>query len=868
MSEEQRRKKISFLFKRKYVFAVYSKYTFAAILKYVVLTLALTGFIDILNYPTQLINKYGLAMTCFVGIFVLLLFGIVIYEKHILEWRKIFTINIYDCILQVMGWSSFLYIFLIIILSMIRPYKFVFIVVFFLVSIVLAWTRGRNYLMAQRKSDLYESNIVDLKELYENRIKSKDGVILLEERDVDYDLLNRESIINHLANIVLSTKPQGKFVISLEGKWGSGKTTILKNVKKIIEKADTSIVVIDDFDPWTYGTEESIVENFFSCIVKRNDLKMNTSEIKHSISILSNAVIDSPEKSNLLSSFLWGNSDANDSKKQINEYLKLCGKRVVMYIDNLDRVEDDKIIFLFKLIGNVLDFDRVTYIISFDNEKVKRIFDTNLNIDYDYVKKIVQMQIIVPEVDDTAMENIVRKCTYNLISLYDKSDKEAKEYNEFITYLAKHIRDIRDFKRFINSIAIKALTDRSNLSKRDKIVIEYIRMNNYDLYQSIYNNRQYFISEDTMYDSDLWAASFSSEKFNQEGKNFFNNLFSINSEYKELLGVLFPYVGKYNKNQELKSQYSFGGREEYHYIARTRGIASAKYFDLYFSETENQFSVLGGFIENFINSINEEIYNIPLVIDKLLRELPTSVHKELFERIQLYITDISNQSVYILLCALIDNDRRIDNSSVFMGLSARSRCNIIMWELIQRLSDDEFEEFLKQVNNQYDKIGTINSISYWFESDKDNKNVGGRLESWKVIENGMVSDIINYDIDLYADEYYHLHNIWALYRNLIDEMGVFQGYVKKRINRKNIFRMLYDVIGHSFGSGHTYYICASNLKILFEEDVLENYMKDIVAETEDEEFLMKLYYMHLEHPNDDMGDRTGIVFSEEKILKV
>jgi energy-coupling factor transporter ATP-binding protein EcfA2 len=751
---------------------------------------------------------------------------------------------------------------------MVHAYKLTLIGVFFLVSLLLSWTRGRNYLKAQRNADIYESNIVDLKELYENRIRSIDRIILLEERDVDYDLLNRESIINHLSNIVLSSKPQGKFVISLEGKWGSGKTTILKNVKKVIEKSDKSVVVIDDFDPWTYGTEESIVENFFSCIVKRNDLKMNTSEIKRSISILTNAIIDSPEKTSLLYSFILGNRDVNDSKKQINDYLKLCGKRVVMYIDNLDRVEDDKIIFIFKLIGNVLDFDRVTYIISFDNEKVKRIFDKNLNIDYDYIKKIVQMQVKVPEVDETAMEDVVRVCTSNLIALYEKSDKESEEYNEFITYLTKYIRDIRDFKRFINSIAIKALTGRSNLSKRDRLIIEYIRMNNYELYNSIYNNRQYFVSEDKMYDLDLWSASYSGEKFNQEGKDFFKKLFNVNSEYKKLLGVLFPYVARYSKNQELESQYLYGGRQEYHNIARTRGIASAKYFDLYFSESENQFSLLGGFIENFINSLNREKYNIHLETEKLLQEIPVSSHKELFERLQLYISDINNKSAYIFLCTLFDAIWEVDNSSVFMGLSAQMRCNIIMWEILQRLTDDEFEEFLLRVDNQYDKILVVNEISYWFKSDKDNKNVEGRQERWEEIESKIISDIINLDIDIYADEYYHLHNIYALYRNVKDEINIFQDYVKKRINRKNIFRMLYDVLGHSYGSSHTYYIGVGNLKTLFEEEALKDYMKDIIAETEDEEFLLQLYYKHLEYPNDEMGDRTGIVLSEEKILNV
>lgn len=865
MSEQKENEKNSVLLIWEYISAVYKKYAFVTLIKYVVVILALTGFIDLVNYPTQLINKNGLAISCFLSGVVLILIIIILHEKNMLGWRKILAINFYDCLLQVVVWALFLYTFLIMIFSMFRLYKLVLILIFFIISLLLIWSRGRSYIKAKRKSVLYESNVVDLKELYENRIKNIDGIILLEERDVDYDLLNRKSIINHLTNIILSTKPQGKFVISLEGKWGSGKTTILKNVKKIIEKKDKDIVVIDDFDPWTYGTEESIVENFFNCIIKHNDLKMNTSEIKRSIHSLMNSIIDYSEKSNLICSFLFGNIDANDSKNQINEYLKLCGKRVVIYLDNLDRVKDDKMIFLFKLIGNVLDFDRVTYIISFDNEKVKRIFDDNLNIDYDYVKKIVQMQITVPEVDNVAIEDVVVKSTSNLIALYDKSDKD---YDDFIAYLAKNIRDIRDFKRFINSVAVKALTDRSNLSKIDKIIIEYIRMNNYDLYKSIYNNRQYFISEDTMYDNDLWQASFSEESFNSEGKNFFSDLFSKDLKYKELLGLLFPYVKNFNRNQELKSQNIFGGKEDYKNIAKRRGIASAKYFDLYFSETENQFSMLGGFIENVINFINTENYNISLEFDKLLNEQPTSVHKEFFERIELYLTDIGDQSVYIFLCEIFNNIWRIDDSSVFMGLSARSRCHIIMWELIQRLSDKEFEEFIEQARNQYDKIQTINEILHWFESDKDNKNVVGRQDKWKELENRMVSDIIHNDIDIYSDEYYHHNNIWALYRNLKENMSIFQVYVKRRISRKNIFRMLYDVLGHSYGSKHNYYFSSEKVKDLIDEEELKSYLKDVVAETEDEEFLLQLYNKHLEYPDDQMGDKSEVSFQEEKYLNL
>jgi energy-coupling factor transporter ATP-binding protein EcfA2 len=869
MNNQQDSGKPFFLIKRrKYFYEVYAKYHFSVILKYAIIALTVTCLIDMINYPTQLIKKYGLTISLFFGIIAFLLIVIITNEKHLLDWRKISAINIYDCILQVVIWSTILYFITIIIFSMIVPYKLIILGGVLLISLYSTYKRGRCYKAAQKAAEVYESNIVDLKELYENHIRTTTGTILLDERDVDYDLLNRKSIINHLANIIITSKPQGKFVISLEGKWGSGKTTILRNVKKIIEESNENIVIIDDFDPWTYGTEESIVENFFSCIVKRNDLKLNTTEIKRSVSILTNAIIDSPDKTNLLYSIILGNRNVDDSKKQINEYIKLCEKRIVIYIDNLDRVEDEKIVFIFKLIGNVLDFDKVTYIISFDNEKVKKIFDTNLNIDYDYIKKIVQMQIKVPEVDGAAMGHLVRVCTSNLIALYIKSDKEKGEYNEFITFISKFLKDIRDFKRFINSIVIKTLTDSSNLSKRDKLIIEYIRMNNYELYRTIYNNRKYFVSEDTMYDKDLWETAFSREEFNQEAKDFFRSLFSnaYNLEFKEILGTLFPYVAKYIKGQELRSQYSYGSQSELQRIARRRGISSAKFFDLYFSETENQFSVLGGFIENFIDLINRERESVHQEIEDILHVLQPSMHKELIEGLQLYISDISSQSVYILLSTLFNNIWKIDNSSIFLGLSARSRCNVINWELIQKLSDNEFEDFLKEVENQYDKIEIINSVSYWFENDNESKNVAGRLEQWKETENKLVSEIIDRDIDLYADEFYNQHNIWGLYRNLIDEVAVFQDYIKKRINKKNIFRILYDTVGHSFGTEHVYYLHSGNLKLFFDQEELNDLMKDIVAETEDEKFLIKLYEKYLQYPNDEIGHKTGIVFNEEKIL--
>lgn len=850
--------------KKTYFSKIYSKYEISTIIQYTTLLVGITGYVDLKNYPTTIIEMHGLAPSILLGSFLLTLIIIYLYRIHIFEWRKIYAINMYDFLLQVIGLSSIFYMLLILIFDMLNPYKIVITSILLILTIMITQHRRSKYLEALEKSDLYESNIVDLKDLFENHVSVSDSMILLEERDVDYDLLDRNSIINHLVNTILSTKPQGKFVISLEGKWGSGKTTILNNAKRIIEEKDPNIVIVDDFDPWLYGSEESIIDNFFSCLIKRNYLKMNTGEIKRNINILTNAITKSPQDLNLLYTLLVPNTDLLSSKKLINEYLKQCGKRIVIYIDNLDRVDDDKVIFIFKLIGTVLDFDRITYVISFDNVKVRNIFNLNLNIDYEYIKKIIQLQINVPEISSDTIQTIVKVSTSNLIDLYEKVGNEKAEYEKFISYISTHIHDIRDFKRFVNSIAVRVLVEKSNLYKRDKMIIEFIKMKHYDLYKSIYLDRKFFISEDLSYNQNLYIETYSREKFNNDGKIFFEELFTKFPDTRDLLGILFPYVERYSKNQDLKPEYYFVDTTIYKNIARNRGIASAKYFDLYFSETENQFSILGGLIDNFIQSINKERVTVSSNFVGMLNSVPLYTHKEMLEIIQQNIDDIADESVLEFLSTLLRYIFRIDDSSVFFGLSGRERCYYLMWELIQRLSDYEFENFMNQADGQYSQLLTVNTISFWFSKDKESKNVEGREGKWKALESKMVKEITDFDIDLYSDEYYHHRSIWALYRNLSLDTNLFKSYILNHVRRNTIFRMLYDALSHSISNTHRYYFESSKLNAMFDEDYLKKYMASITAESEDEKIILELYTLYLDNPHSSFGDDISIEFSNEK----
>lgn len=65
------------------------------------------------------------------------------------------------------------------------------------------------------KKDTDNSNIYKLKDLYGGNIKYKKERILINEKDISYDLLKRDDCIKNIYDIIVNCNPDKKFVISL-----------------------------------------------------------------------------------------------------------------------------------------------------------------------------------------------------------------------------------------------------------------------------------------------------------------------------------------------------------------------------------------------------------------------------------------------------------------------------------------------------------------------------------------------------------------------------------------------------------------------------------------------------------------------------
>lgn len=199
--------------------------------------------------------------------------------------------------------------------------------------------------------------------------------------------------------------------MSLKGAWGSGKTTILNNVKDKLSKEN--LVFIDDFEPWVYNDEKSLLVAFFDSIMKEINCGFRINEISKFTKIYLKTITSNIGYS--IDNIFENNINIDRIKLIINNYLESNNKKIVLVLDNLERCSSEHILFILKVIHNLFNFKRIIYILSYDEISMKKHFESNLDIDYSYLEKIVQLEFSVPKLDDNVLRNVMEKCLSNYL---------------------------------------------------------------------------------------------------------------------------------------------------------------------------------------------------------------------------------------------------------------------------------------------------------------------------------------------------------------------------------------------------------------------------------------------------------------------
>lgn len=109
---------------------------------------------------------------------------------------------------------------------------------------------------------------------------------------IEDDVLNRGNFSKQLAHAILAYTKTDNFVISLCGRWGSGKTSILNMVLDEIEKnvqpnTDDAPIIVK-FNPWNYSDSSQLINQFFGVMLATLKSKCGGEKFKVLGNILEN----------------------------------------------------------------------------------------------------------------------------------------------------------------------------------------------------------------------------------------------------------------------------------------------------------------------------------------------------------------------------------------------------------------------------------------------------------------------------------------------------------------------------------------------------------------------------------------------------
>lgn len=299
------------------------------------------------------------------------------------------------------------------------------------------------------------ANVNDLNVLYNNTFEKKDledKIIILEEKEVEYDLLGREWIETELYNYIVNSKFGRKLTIGLTGEWGVGKSSMLKcTLSKI---SDSKYIIIDDFDPWRYDDKEALLRGFFDTLMQKSGIRFSTIKLEAEYKRLKNILIKG-EKANLIFNFfgkdeILPNIELN---RMIEKHLTMSNKKIVFVVDNVDRTSDENIKFLFNIINNVFNFSNIIYILLYDKKIIDEI--TRTNSDKKFIDKVIDYEINIPELTKFHKKNLIINVIKNVYSKYDDKDIFEVISNDMIDELVENTMDIRDLKKQLNYIIPK-----------------------------------------------------------------------------------------------------------------------------------------------------------------------------------------------------------------------------------------------------------------------------------------------------------------------------------------------------------------------------------------------------------------------------
>jgi len=211
---------------------------------------------------------------------------------------------------------------------------------------------------------------------------------------------NTKKYISVLAEKLLATNiDEHSFAVGVTGEWGVGKTTFLDTLKEEIKnKAD-----IVEFNPWLCRTPQQVTHDFFNSLREQLSpiYSILSNSIKEYAKLLNNITISSNQTFAIDMIIPAKEESLYEKKKNLSDKFAQLSRPVIVFIDDIDRLEREEVFEVLRLIRNTADMSNIIYVAAYDKEYVTCVLnEKNIKDAHSYLEKIFNVEVHLPKIED------------------------------------------------------------------------------------------------------------------------------------------------------------------------------------------------------------------------------------------------------------------------------------------------------------------------------------------------------------------------------------------------------------------------------------------------------------------------------------
>lgn len=438
-------------------------------------------------------------------------------------------------------------------------------------------------------------------------------------------------------------------MFGLYGLWGEGKTSVLNLLKNKLQQNED--IILFEFDPWYFSSQEALIKGFYDGLYSALNKAFFLPNIRTFFSKYHKILSSGLKLTGINIDIHLSQESLEELRAKIQEWISVIGKKIVILIDDIDRLENkNEILQTFKIIKLSGRFKNTIFVMSFDQSVISSYLKEEVPNDPSFLDKIIQSPVHLPAIEQSKIDRFIYysypdENYYSAIDrLFQKLeiDQERiktfeKEFNDlYETQIKKCFPTLRQSKRYLNGLYSTLPSVVKEVNLRDFLILELIRIFYSGVYEDIEKHPWFYIPP--------W---------------------NIKAELRSPSGFVSNEKEKYQKIREHIEQIISGQKEKEILLELLQTI--------FFVEVKNAFSKMGGVRYSNVSSYrSEKRITHPDVFPKyfMFKVPPTELPDEVVESL---INSWNQTDPAILESKFIEDLRKFKEEKMLLVLLERIR---------------------------------------------------------------------------------------------------------------------------------------------------------------------------------------------------